>query len=158
MSRREDTGGRIHEAAFADLDTPTLYAILRLRCEVFVVEQHCAYRDLDGRDVEPGARHLWLADPAGRISAYVRTLDEGGGVTRLGRVVTAPAARGHGLADRLVRHVVAAASGPVVADAQEHLTGWYAKRGFVTSGAPYLEDGIGHVPMRHPGSAAGVTS
>lgn len=50
----------LHVAGFSDLDAVTLYAILRLRNDVFVVEQHCAYSDVDGRDAEPGARHLWL--------------------------------------------------------------------------------------------------
>jgi ElaA protein len=49
-------------ARFAELDTATLYAILRLRVDVFVVEQRSAYPDLDGRDDEPGTRHVWLDD------------------------------------------------------------------------------------------------
>ena len=51
----------LHVAGFSDLDTVTLYAILQLRSDVFVVEQDCAYSDVDGRDAEPGTRHLWLA-------------------------------------------------------------------------------------------------
>lgn len=140
---------RINEAAFADLDTATLYAILQLRGDVFVVEQHCAYRELDGRDMEPTARHLWVSDETtGAVRAYLRTLDEGGGTTRIGRVVTAPAARGRGLADRLVRRAVAVAAGPVVAAAQAQRQDWYARRGFEVVGDPFLEDGIAHVPMR----------
>ena len=50
----------LHVARFSDLDIVTLYAILRLRCDVFVVEQACAYSDVDGRDVESGTRHVWL--------------------------------------------------------------------------------------------------
>jgi ElaA protein len=149
-------GGPIHSAAFAELDTATLYAILRLRAEVFVAEQGCAYCDLDGRDTDAATRHLWLADGTDDVAAYARTLDEGGGRTRVGRVVTAPHARGRGLADRLVRHVVAGAPGPVLAAAQAHLTGWYERRGFVVTGRHYLEDGIPHVPMRHPGPSRGA--
>jgi ElaA protein len=148
-------GGPVHSAAFAELDTATLYAILRLRAQVFVVEQQCAYCDLDGRDIEAAARHLWLADEAGGVMAYARTLDEGGGRTRVGRVVTARHARGRGLADRLVRYVVGNAPGPVLAAAQVQLTEWYERRGFVVVGPHYVEDGIPHVSMRHPGAAIG---
>lgn len=146
-SARNGVPATVRSASFAELDAAMLYAILQLRCDVFVVEQRCTYRDLDGRDIEPTARHVWIAD--GRsVHAYLRTLDEGGGVTRIGRVVTAPRLRGRGLADRLVRHAVAAAPGVVVAAAQAHLTGWYQRRGFVIDGVRYVEDGIPHVPMR----------
>lgn len=148
-------GAVIRSATFAELDAATLYAILQLRSDVFVVEQRCAYRDLDGRDTEPATRHLWIDRAAGAVGAYLRTLDEGAGVTRIGRVVTAPELRGRGLADRLVRHAVAAAPGVVVVAAQAHLTGWYRRRGFVVDGPAFVEDGIDHVPMRRDPGAAG---
>lgn len=138
----------IRSATFAELDAATLYAILQLRSDVFVVEQRCTYRDLDGRDIEPPTRHLWIARPERAVGAYLRMVDDGGGVTRIGRVVTAPELRGRGLADRLVRHAVATAPGVVVAAAQAHLAGWYGRRGFVVCGAAFVEDGIDHVPMR----------
>jgi ElaA protein len=143
--------GPIHDRAFAELDAATLHDLLRLRVDVFVVEQDCPYPELDGRDVEPTARHLWLADDRGPI-AYLRLLDEGA-ARRIGRVVTRADARGQGLAGRLVDHVVVAAPGPWVLDAQSHLQGWYEARGFVVTGPEYLEDGIPHVPMRRDGSA-----
>lgn len=146
-------GAAVRSAAFAQLSTATLYAILQLRCEVFVVEQRCAYRDLDGHDTAPTTRHLWLPTATGGVCAYVRTLDDGGGATRIGRVVTAQAYRGRGLADRLVRHVLAAAPGPVVASAQAYLRHWYEQRGFAVIGPGYDEDGIPHLAMRHePGT------
>src|SRR5439155_120512 len=89
-----------HVASFDELDTRTLYAILRLRCEVFVVEQECPYLDVDGRD--PEARHLWLADADGRVVAYLRILGEPGGAARIGRVCVAPGARGAGHAAALL--------------------------------------------------------
>ncbi|CAN5904307.1 GNAT family N-acetyltransferase [soil metagenome] len=149
--------GPVCSAAFAQLDVATLYAILQLRGEVFVVEQRCVYRELDGRDTEPTARHLWIATPTGAVCAYLRTLDESDGGTRIGRVVTAPAWRSRGLADRLVRHVLAEMSGPVVAEAQAHLRHWYEQRGFAVVGPGYDEDGITHVPMRWDPDAAGGT-
>jgi ElaA protein len=133
-------------AAFADLDAATLYAILKLRSEVFVVEQRCAYLDPDGRDTEPGTRHVWI--PAGpEIGAYLRILDDAE-VHRIGRVVTAPRYRGAGLAGRLVRHALAVIGDrPSVLHAQAHLVGFYGRYGYRQNGPEYLEDGIPHVPM-----------
>ena len=57
-------------AAFSELDAATLYGLLRLRVDVFVVEQKCAYPELDGRDDEPDTRHLWIPDGDGTPLAY----------------------------------------------------------------------------------------
>ena len=140
---------------FAELTTTELYALLRLRCEVFVVEQDCAYADLDGRDTEPGTVHHWITDgdeahgmACGEVSAYLRALAEPDGTTRVGRVVTAPAARGRGMAARLVEHVGSVVAGPIVLDAQSHLVGWYEQLGYVVDGDEFVEDGIPHIPMR----------
>src|SRR5690606_7197202 len=79
----------LHVAAFADLDAATLYALLRLRVDVFVVEQRCPYPELDGRDTEPATRHLWLELSRTPV-AYLRILAEPDGAARIGRVVVAP--------------------------------------------------------------------
>lgn len=134
-------------ARFADLDPLTLYRLLALRVDVFVVEQACPYPELDGRDHEPGTEHRWYEDAAGQPVAYVRVLTEPDGSLRLGRVATRPEARSGGLARRLVEGVLAEASGPVHADAQAHLRRWYEDLGFVVAGATFVEDGIPHVPM-----------
>lgn len=134
------------DRGFAQLSTLELHDIMKLRVDVFVVEQHCAYSELDGRDTEPGTRHIWFADPHG-VRAYLRVLDEVS-ARRVGRVVTSPAARGEGLAARLVEHAVANTEGPWVLDAQSHLAEWYAALGFVVSGPEFIEDGIPHVPMQ----------
>jgi len=133
-------------AAFAELDAGTLYAILKLRCDVFIVEQQCAYPELDGRDTEPGTRHLWFtAGP--EILAYLRILDDGG-APRIGRVVTAPRARGAGLAGRLVQQALTVIGDrPSSLEAQAHLVGFYGKYGYEQNGPEYLEDGIPHIPM-----------
>lgn len=138
----------LRTARFADLDATTLYAVLKLRTDVFVVEQDCPYPELDGRDAEPEAEHRWFEDEAGSPVAYLRTLVEADGATRIGRVVTRPDARGTGLARQLVEGVLADHPGSVVADAQAHLVGWYEALGFVITGPEYLEDDIAHVPMR----------
>jgi ElaA protein len=133
-------------SSFRDLDTTTLYAILRLRAEVFVVEQKCFYQDLDGRDAEPGTRHVWVSR-GDEILAYLRILDDGDH-ERIGRVVTAPAARGAGLAQRLITEALTVIGNrPSVLHAQAHLTGFYARFGYRQTGPEYLEDGIPHVPM-----------
>jgi ElaA protein len=133
-------------SAFGDLDVTTLYAILKLRGDVFVVEQKCAYPDLDGRDTEPGTRHVWFSRD-GAIHAYLRILDDGTH-QRIGRVVTAPGARGAGLAGRLVTEALRLIGDrPSVLDAQAHLAGFYARFGYEPTGPEFLEDGIPHIPM-----------
>ncbi|HET6728119.1 MAG TPA: GNAT family N-acetyltransferase [Jiangellaceae bacterium] len=139
----------LHMATFADLDAYTLYALLRLRVDVFVVEQHCAYPEIDGRDTEPGALHVWLADEPTQPLGYLRILSDPGGVARIGRVAVARSARGTGRARRLMRAALdQVGDRPCVLDAQAGLVSFYADFGFVVTGPEYLEDGIPHVPMR----------
>ncbi len=140
----------VETLTFADLDPATAYSCWRLRQDVFVVEQDCAYPDLDGRDLEPGTRHLLLRDPAGALLGYLRVLDDGA-VARIGRVVLDRSARGRGLADLLMASAVAGLGDRAcVLAAQAPLTGFYAAHGFVVDGPGFLEDGIPHVPMRRP--------
>ncbi|MFG2059890.1 GNAT family N-acetyltransferase [Micromonospora sp. NPDC048871] len=135
-------------AGFADLDARTFHDLVRLRIDVFVVEQECAYPELDGRDLEPGTRHLWLARD-GAVLAYLRILADPDGVARIGRVVVAPSARGAGHAGRLLAAALAEIGDrPCVLEAQSHLVDFYARRGFTVSGPDYVEDGIPHTPMR----------
>ena len=139
---------RVHQATFAQLDTTTLYALLRLRTNVFVVEQQCPYPELDGRDTEAATRHLWLGDEAGP-TAYLRVLLEPDGGRRLGRVCTRADARNQGLAATLIVAALRITAGATVTlDAQSHLAQWYQRFGFEQSDEPFVEDGIPHVPMR----------
>ncbi len=139
----------VRAAATADLDAVTLYRILKLRTDVFVVEQQCPYPELDGRDLEPTARQLWIESAVTRCAATLRLLRDPDGTARIGRVATAPDARGAGLAAELMTSALElAGAGEVVLDAQSYLEGWYARFGFVRDGEEYLEDGIPHVPMR----------
>jgi len=140
--------GSVRTAAFTELDPLTLYRLLQLRVEVFVVEQACAYPELDGRDLEPSTVHAWI-DDGGSPAAYLRILAEADGVVRISRVVTAIAHRGEGLAATLMRHALAlTAPATVELHAQSYLTGWYQAQGFVVAGAEFLDDGIAHTPMR----------
>ncbi|HEY3736208.1 MAG TPA: GNAT family N-acetyltransferase [Jatrophihabitans sp.] len=139
----------LHAAPVGELDPLVLYAILRLRTDVFVVEQECAYPELDGRDVEPGALLLWGEDGARRILGTLRLLIDSPDVRRIGRVATAAHARGSGVAAELVGYAIELAGGAeVVLDAQAHLRGWYQKLGFLVDGPEFVEDDIPHVPMR----------
>jgi ElaA protein len=142
----------LHVASFRDLDTTTLYDLLRLRIDVFVVEQRCAYPELDGRDTEPGTRHVWLAQDRD-VRAYLRILADDG-AERIGRVAVARDARGAGLAGRLMTEALAVVGNrPAVLEAQAHLTGFYTRHGFAVTGPEYLDDGIPHVPMRREPTA-----
>jgi ElaA protein len=144
---------RIRVAAFDELDSRTAYLLWQLREQVFVVEQECPYLDLDGRDLEPGTRHLW-AEEDGRPVAYLRVLEDTGDAegtegTRIGRVLVDGGRRGRGLAKRLMEAALDVVGGrPCRLDAQSYLVEWYRGLGFEPSGHEFVEDGIPHVPMR----------
>ena len=137
-----------------DLGKEQLYAILRLRNEVFVVEQKCIYQDIDGQDLLGYTHHLmaWKDD---ELVAYLRLLDpdtQGGDVV-VGRVIVAPAARGTGLGHRLMLEALKQIDDiwpdtPIFLCAQAHLQGYYARYGFLVAGEEYLEDDIPHIGMR----------
>ncbi len=147
---------RWHERAFAELSSAELYAIVTLRERVFIVEQACAYLDADG--IDPVARHLWAETDAQAIAAYLRIVPAGEKFDEvsLGRIITAPEARGTGLGRTLVRRGLDRV-GPVAVriGAQAHLERFYGELGFVRASDIYLEDGIPHIEMlRAPPAAA----
>ncbi|HAT31581.1 MAG TPA: GNAT family N-acetyltransferase [Janthinobacterium sp.] len=141
--------------AFHQLSGADLYAALALRQDVFILEQKCLYADLDGYD--QAAWHLlgWqTVDGKRRLAAYLRCLAPGAkhGEMSLGRVLTAPFARGTGIGRRLLDQGIARAVAqfpdlPIRISAQQHLERFYQGYGFVTFGSPYDEDGIAHVDM-----------
>jgi predicted GNAT family N-acyltransferase len=137
----------LRQARFAELTPFEVYALCRLRVDVFVVEQECPYPELDGRDTEPGTVHLWL-ESDGEVAATIRVLDDG--ATRaIGRVATSAGHRGRGLAAQLMGAGIELCPGlPITLGAQAHLQRWYEQFGFRLSGPGYVEDGIPHVPMR----------
>lgn len=134
-----------------DLDVTTLYGLLRLRVEVFVVEQTCPYPELDGRDLQPETRHFWLAGPGGEVVSTLRLTAEGGRAEpefAISRVCTARHGRRRGHGGMLLRAALAdVGERPCRLNAQTYLTAMYAGHGFVVDGAEFLEDGIPHVPM-----------
>jgi ElaA protein len=137
----------LHDQQLAAVPPETLYRILQLRSQVFVVEQDCVFLDLDGRDLGVACRQLWIEDDGGDVVAAARVIDEGH-ARHIGRIVTAEAARGQGHAGRLLDHALATSDPPWVMEAQARLAAWYTTFGFAVAGEEYMDDGILHVPMR----------
>ncbi|MBY5922100.1 GNAT family N-acetyltransferase [Ferrimonas balearica] len=134
---------------FDQLDGHRLYEILRLREQVFMLEQNSLYEELDNRDQE--AEHL-LATVEGRLVGYLRLLADADGPVKLGRIVLAPEARGTGLGPRLIRegldHAATQYPGrPVKISAQLALKPYYQQFGFVGTSEPYDDGGILHLDM-----------
>jgi ElaA protein len=141
---------RWRDAAFAELTAAELHAIYALRARVFVVEQACAYQDVD--DLDLVARHVWAAPPdaGGRLAAYLRIVPAGAKYAEasIGRVVTAPESRGGGLGRELMRRGLALAGGaPLRIGAQAYLERFYTELGVVRASDVYDEDGIPHLEM-----------
>jgi len=138
----------LRQARFAELTTTELYALIKLRVDVFVVEQTCPYPELDGRDTEADTVHVWY-ERDGRPVAYLRVLTGPDGSARIGRVCTAADARGGGLAGQLLAEALAVVGDrPCELEAQSYLVDFYARYGFRAAGPEYVEDGIPHTPMR----------
>ena len=153
-------GDQVHRAVGPELSAAELHGILRLRVDVFVVEQRCPYAEVDGRDLEPATLHLWTGTRTAP-SAYLRLLTEPGGSRRIGRVCTGRPARGRGLARRLVAAAITEIGDDAcVLSAQAHLTGLYGGFGFTADGPGYDWDGVPHVPMRRArrGPSSGTTA
>ena len=143
---------------FAQLGLRDLYEALRLRAQVFVLEQNCVFQDPDGRDADAlhllGWRDTDRAAPP-QLAAYARVFAPGVRYAdaSIGRVVTAPEVRGTGaghalMAEALSRIAQLAPGAPVRLEAQQRLEHFYASYGFVRVSEPYIEDGIPHVAMR----------
>ena len=150
-----------HCLRYDELSRDDVYDLLRLRSEVFVVEQDCPYLDPDGKDRDPAAHHLLGRRQDGTLVAYARLLPPGLSYREasFGRVVTAVSARGSGLGHALViealRHTDALwPHDDVQIGAQAHLAGYYAKHGFTVCSEVYDEDGIPHVHMRRAAAAS----
>ena len=138
-------------AAFAELANTALYALLRLRQEVFVVEQRSLYLDLDGRDLD--AFHM-LCWEKGELVAYQRLLPPGLSYAEsaIGRIVVCRRARGRDLGRELVRRGITHnlerwPEQDIRINAQSYLRRFYEDLGFAVASGEYDEDGIPHVEM-----------
>jgi ElaA protein len=139
---------------FSGLSPHALYDLLRLRTEVFVMEQNCVFQDMDGAD--PACHHL-LGERDGALLAYARLVPAGlkFAEASIGRVVSDPSTRGTGMGHALMREAVAQlhalwGAQPIRIGAQAHLQGFYRQHGFEPDGPIYIEDGIDHVEMLRP--------
>jgi ElaA protein len=139
---------------FDALSPPELYAILQLRNEVFVVEQNCVFQDADNKD--PACWHF-MGWKNNLLVAYTRIVPPGIAydLVSIGRVVTAPVARGGGLGRELMEQTIRQVNHlfgmvPIQVGAQVYLTHFYTSLGFQQSSAVYLEDGIEHMEMIRP--------
>jgi ElaA protein len=137
---------------FETLSTNELYDILRLRSEIFVVEQNCVYLDLDGKDKL--ALHLF-GEFEGKIVAYTRLFKAG--ITfdnaSIGRVVVAANYRDRKWGHDLMRESIAGiqshfGESKITIGAQLYLKKFYESHGFVQTSEMYLEDDIPHIEMK----------
>lgn len=159
MTSRDDGGPvRLTWYRWPDLSPDLLYAFLKLRSDVFVVEQNCAFADPDGLD--PQCEHLCASGTGGRLLGYLRLLPLGLKKPQpsLGRLVVDPAARHLKIGRSLMEAGLARCAGLYPGQAvhlggQRHLQGFYESLGFEVTGEPYLEDGIPHVDMLKKASA-----
>ena len=133
--------------SFEQLTTRELYELLRVRAEVFVVEQNCVYQDLDETDFR--SLHMYFEED-GRIAAYLRVFEAEPGIMQVGRVLTVK--RGVGLGGELLHKALQETiarfdPAKIVLEAQCYAAGFHAREGFVICSEEFLEDGIPHVKM-----------
>ena len=139
--------------SFEALSNQELYALLKLRAEVFVVEQNCVYLDLDDKDQQ--GHHLLGLNSQQQLLAYARLLPQGisyPDYASIGRVVTTASLRGTGAGKALMQYAIDRAAElfkntPIKISAQAHLEPFYRELGFLPQGEDYLEDGIPHLAM-----------
>ena len=139
----------LHKKSFSELTTDELYELLRIRSEVFVVEQNCVYQDLDYDDQK--SVHIWLTVD-GKVMALCRVCPAGTHMEEIsiGRVITVE--RGKGYGKRIMLEGIQAAQERFGAkridiEAQEYARGFYEQVGFRQSSEPFILDGIPHIRM-----------
>ena len=139
----------LHQKTFQELTTDELYELLRVRSEVFVVEQNCVYQDLDGDD--QASVHLWLTE-ADKVVALARVCPAGTHMQEvsIGRVITTE--RGKGFGKQIMLYAIEAAKEHfnatlIAIEAQEYAKGFYESVGFRQSSETFMLDGIPHIKM-----------
>ena len=139
----------LHQKTFRELTVDELYELLRVRSEVFVVEQDCVYQDLDGDD--QSSLHLWLTVDD-KVVALARVCPAGTHMNEIsiGRVITTE--RGKGYGKQIMLHAIDAAvehfdARRIDIEAQEYARGFYERVGFRQSSEPFMLDNIPHIQM-----------
>jgi ElaA protein len=142
----------IVQKSWAELTTDELYDFLKLRTDVFFVEQRIDEEELDNRDQEPTTQHLWIGDERG-TAAYLRIIHDDEpqhleASTTFGRVAVRADRRGEGLAQLLIERVLEQVGDrPLYLHAQAYVAPLYAKYGFVAYGEEYIEAALPHINM-----------
>ncbi len=139
---------------FQELRVEQLFEVLQLRVNVFVVEQQCAYPELDDYDRHPETRHLSGRNDVGELITYARLLPSGlrYAEVNLGRFVVKAEWRKKGIGHQLLQATLKEVSScwpetPIRISAQDYLQAFYEQYGFVQKSEVYLEDGIPHIEM-----------
>lgn len=139
----------LHKKTFQQLTTDELYELLRVRSEVFVIEQNCVYQDLDYDDQK--SIHLWLTEGE-KVVAMARVCPAGTHMKEIsiGRVITTE--RGKGYGKQIMLHAIDAAveyfnAELIDIEAQEYAKGFYEGVGFKQSSETFMLDGIPHIKM-----------
>lgn len=139
----------LHKKTYHELTVDELYELLRVRSEVFVVEQNCVYQDLDGDD--QASIHLWLTR-GDKVVALCRVCPAGTHMheVSIGRVITTE--RGFGFGKQLMLAAIQVAqeyfnAQLIVIEAQEYAKGFYESVGFQQTSEPFMLDGIPHIAM-----------
>ena len=146
------------DRAWGELTTDEVYAFLKLRTDVFFLEQKIDETELDDRDREPETGHYWISDDQG-TAAYLRTLVDADPTHRdahrlIGRVVVRADRRGEGLAQKLITEVISRhGDEAMLLHAQEYIAPLYRRFGFFPFGGVYQEAGIPHLSMYREGDA-----
>lgn len=142
----------LHKKKFQELTTDELYELLRVRSEIFVVEQNCVYQDLDYDDQK--AMHLWLT-VGSKVVALARVCPAGTHMKEIsiGRVITTE--RGKGYGKQIMLAAIEAATKHFKAtlieiEAQEYAKGFYERVGFKQTSDTFILDGIPHIKMTWP--------
>jgi ElaA protein len=137
---------------FSELTVDELYDVLRLRSEVFIVEQKCIFLDIDNNDRKAFHTIGFIGD---EVVATTRLFDKDimyDGYQSIGRVVGSPRHRGLGIGKALMQYSISECErlfgkGPIKIGAQLYLKKFYSEQGFEQSGDVYIEDEIEHIPM-----------
>ncbi|ASA57163.1 GNAT family N-acetyltransferase [Vibrio gazogenes] len=143
-----------HLLSFPELTTTQLYQLIKLRIDVFVVEQTCPYPELDDKDHMPGVHHL-LGYQDEKLVACARLMPAGISYpgSSIGRIATHTCVRGEGVGHQLLTYAIEQCvhlwpETPIEIGAQTQLETFYRQYGFVPTSEPYLEDGISHIDMK----------
>lgn len=140
----------LHIKTFKQLTVDELYELLRVRTEVFVVEQDCVYQDMDGDDKE--AIHVWITE-GDKVVALARVCPAGVHLPTIsiGRVITTVRGKGYGKQIMLAAIDVAVdhfGATSIDIEAQEYAKGFYEGVGFKQTSDTFMLDGIPHIKMR----------